>query len=104
MCVFRFYLKFKKNNFYTWTTVSNYLLITTNTWYRPLEIILAKKITELVLLFYKKTTKLVFLWPNKGQKCFKVLIKQKNLKNVYKLNSSNLENDFNPLIFKKIMF
>ena len=40
---------------------------------RPLEIILAKKTTELVLLFHKKTTKLVFLWPNMGQLCFKVL-------------------------------
>ena len=42
-------------------------------WYRPLEIILAKKTTELVLLFHKNITKLVFLWPNMGQKCFKVL-------------------------------
>ena len=32
-----------------------------------LEIILAKKTTDLVLLFHKKTTKLVFLWPNLGQ-------------------------------------
>ena len=36
--------------------------------YRPLEIILAKKTVELVLLFHKKTTKLVFLWPNMSQK------------------------------------
>ena len=35
--------------------------------------IVAKKTTELVLLFHKKTTKLVFLWPNIDQKCFKVL-------------------------------
>ena len=35
--------------------------------------IVAKKTTELVLLFHKKTTKLVFLWPNMSQKCFKVL-------------------------------
>ena len=33
---------------------------------RPLEKILAKKITELILL-YKKTNKLVFVWPNMGQ-------------------------------------
>ena len=30
--------------------------------------IVAKKTTEIVLLFHKKTTKLVFLWPNMGQK------------------------------------
>ena len=41
---------------------------------RPLEIILAKKTTELVLLFQKNITKLVFLWPNLSQKCFKELI------------------------------
>ena len=41
---------------------------------RPLEIILAKKTTELVLLFHKETIKLVFFWPNIGQKSFKVLI------------------------------
>ena len=29
---------------------------------------MAKKTTELVLLFHKKTSKLVFLWPNMGQK------------------------------------
>ena len=40
---------------------------------KPLEIILAKKTTELVLLFCKKTTKLVFLWPNMGQKSIKDL-------------------------------
>ena len=34
---------------------------------RPLEIILAKKTTELVLLFYKNITKLVFLWTNMSQ-------------------------------------
>ena len=34
---------------------------------------MAKKTTELVLLFYKKTTKLVFFCPNIGQLCFKVL-------------------------------
>ena len=33
-----------------------------------LEIILAKKTTELVLLFHINETKLVFLWPNMGQK------------------------------------
>ena len=38
---------------------------------RTLEIILAKKTTELVLHFHKKTTKLVFLWPNVGQKASK---------------------------------
>ena len=32
---------------------------------RPLEIILAKKTTDLVLLFHKNITKLVFLLPNK---------------------------------------
>ena len=37
--------------------------------------IVTKKTTELVLLFYNNTTKLVFLWPNMGQKIFKVLIK-----------------------------
>ena len=35
---------------------------------RPLEIILAKKTTELVLRFHKNITKLVFLWPNMSQK------------------------------------
>ena len=39
-----------------------------------LEIILAKKTTELVLFFHKDITKLVFLWPNMRQKYFKVLI------------------------------
>ena len=34
---------------------------------------MAKKTTELVLLFPKNITKLVFLWPNMGQKSFKVL-------------------------------
>ena len=42
-------------------------------WYKPLEIVLAKKTTELILLFHKNITKLVFLWPNMGQKSFKVL-------------------------------
>ena len=37
--------------------------------------IVAKKTTELVLLFHKKTTKLVFLRPNMTQKSIKVLIK-----------------------------
>ena len=41
---------------------------------RPLEIILAEKKTELVLLFHKNITLLVFLWPNMGQKYFKLLI------------------------------
>ena len=41
--------------------------------FRPLEIILAKKTTELFLFFYKNITKLVFLWPNISQKNFKVL-------------------------------
>ena len=36
--------------------------------------IVAKKTTELVLLFHKKTTKLVFFWPNMSQNSFKVLI------------------------------
>ena len=35
--------------------------------------IVAKKTTELVLLFHKNITKLVFIWPNMGQKSFKVL-------------------------------
>ena len=35
--------------------------------------IVAKKTTELVLLFHTKTTKLVFLLPNMGQKSIKVL-------------------------------
>ena len=35
---------------------------------------MAKKTTELVLVFYKKKSKLVFLWPNIGQKSIKVLI------------------------------
>ena len=39
---------------------------------RPLEIILAKKTTEFVLVFHKKTTKLGFLWPNIGQNNIKV--------------------------------
>ena len=42
--------------------------------YMPLEIILSKKTTELVLLSHKKTTKLVFLWPILGQKSIKVII------------------------------
>ena len=33
---------------------------------------MAKKTTELVLLFHKKTTKLVFLWPNMSQNIIKV--------------------------------
>ena len=37
--------------------------------------IVAKKTTELVLLFHKNLTKLVFLPPNMSQKNFKVLIK-----------------------------
>ena len=36
---------------------------------------MAKKTTELFLLFHKNITKLVFLWPNMGQKSIKVLIK-----------------------------
>ena len=44
-------------------------------WY--IYIVLAKKTTELVLLFHKKTTKLVFLLPNMGQLCFKVIISLK---------------------------
>ena len=40
---------------------------------RPLEIIVAKKTTEFVLLFHKKTTNLIFLWPNISQKSIKVL-------------------------------
>ena len=40
---------------------------------RPLEIILAKNTTELVLLFHKNITKLVFLWSNMGKKSIKVL-------------------------------
>ena len=39
----------------------------------PLEIILAKKTTELVLFLNKNITKLVFLWPNVSQKTIKVL-------------------------------
>ena len=35
--------------------------------------IVAKKTTELVLLFHKNITKLIFLWPNIGQRIFKVL-------------------------------
>ena len=35
--------------------------------------IVAKKTTELVLLFHKNITKLVFLWPNMSQKSIKVL-------------------------------
>ena len=40
---------------------------------RPLEIILAKKKTELIFLFHKNITKLAFLWANMNQKCFKAL-------------------------------
>ena len=36
--------------------------------------IMAKKTTELVLLFHEKTTNLVFLWPNMGKLFLKVLI------------------------------
>ena len=36
--------------------------------------VVAKKTTELVLLFHKKTTKLIFFWSNMSQICFKVLI------------------------------
>ena len=35
---------------------------------RQLEITLAKKTTELVLIFHKNITKLVFLWPNMSKK------------------------------------
>ena len=35
--------------------------------------IVAKKTTELVLLFHNNITKLVFLWPNMDKKIFKVL-------------------------------
>ena len=42
--------------------------------------IVAKKITELVLLFHKNITKLIFLWPNVGQKSFKVLVYLVNMK------------------------
>ena len=45
----------------------------------PLEIIMAKETTELILLFYKNITKLVFLWPNMGQKSFKVLSNRKKI-------------------------
>ena len=38
--------------------------------------IVAKKTTELVLLFHKNITELVFLWSNMSQKCFKILIKE----------------------------
>ena len=41
--------------------------------HRPLEIILAKKTTEHILLFHKNITKLVFLWTNMSQKCIKLL-------------------------------
>ena len=41
---------------------------------RLLEIILAERTTEHVLLFHKKITKLVFLWPNMDQKSLRVLI------------------------------
>ena len=63
---------------------------------RLLEIVLAKKTTDLVLLFHKNITKLVFLWPNMSQKSFKVLNiskpqykkKQNNLYSIYqKLNT-----------------
>ena len=40
---------------------------------KKLNNIVAKKTTELVLLFHKRTTKLVFLWPNMCKKSFKVL-------------------------------
>ena len=39
-----------------------------------MEIIMAKKTSELVLVFAKNITKLVFLRPNMGQKSFKVLV------------------------------
>ena len=46
----------------------------------------AKKTNELVLLFHKNISKLVFLWPNMGQKRFKVLNKRKTtLKNNFNL-------------------
>ena len=38
---------------------------------RPLEIILAKKTTELVLFFHKNTIKKVLFWSNMGQKTSK---------------------------------
>ena len=49
---------------------------------RQLEMILAKKTTELVFFFHKKTTKLVFLWHNMGQKILKVLIWEQLFKNI----------------------
>ena len=44
---------------------------------RPLEMLLPKNTTELVLSFHKNITKLVFICPNMGQKRFKVLTKTK---------------------------
>ena len=49
------------------------LLLFLTAYIRPLEILLAKKTTELVLLFHKNITDLVFLRLNVGQKSFKVL-------------------------------
>ena len=40
-----------------------------------LEIVLAKKTTEFVLLFHKHITKLILLWHKMGQRSFKVLSK-----------------------------
>ena len=54
--------------------------------------IVAKKTTEIVLLFHKNTTKLLFLWPNMGQKIIKVLIitTRRTLSAVNKKNCSNI--------------
>ena len=53
----------------------NYIIIISNGLYQAIRNkIVAKKTTELVLIFHKKTTKIVFLWPNMGQLGFNVLI------------------------------
>ena len=59
---------------------------------RPLEIILAKKTTELVILLHKIITKLVFLWPNMGQKSFKVLTIALNFDFMFPTSKLNFDN------------
>ena len=46
----------------------------------------AKKTTELVLLFHKNATKLVFLWPNMSKENWKVLRQCKDIEYITHLS------------------
>ena len=50
--------------------------------------IVAKKTTELMVLFHKKKTKIVFIWPSMDQLCLKVLKNRLDDK-LSKLNNKN---------------